>query len=116
MNEISFDFKPIRVNRKQFLKIWNEAKKHLRKCDYKITLKQLENVMPDIEILETEPTTFKGKVRLLIHEAVECEEVKRKTGKWMNPRDYYDEIMLKEKRMEIKPHVKAERIERKYAR
>lgn len=98
----------------EFAKIWEEAKGHLRKHGYSITLTQLEEAMPDIRLVASEPTDFEGKVKLLIHEAVEVEEIQRKTGKWMNPRDYYDQVREKTGKIEIGPHVKAEEIEARY--
>ena len=99
---------------REFKHIWNTAELFLRRRGYNITLEQLNEVLfPNIEMVVTEPTDFKAKVALVIHEAVEVEEIYRKTGKWQNPRDYYDEWERKDVVI-IEPHTRASNISRLY--
>ena len=96
-----------KVDRK---KIWDEAEKQLRQHGYSITLQQFEDLFIDFYDLVADFDEFSDKVMAVVHEAVEAEEVKRETGKWIPPRDYYDEVLRKTGKIVVEPHLKAEKI------
>ena len=104
------------MNEKEYKRIWGATELFLRRRGYRITLKQLEEVMPDIDMIVDEPTGLLVKVALVIHEAVEIEEVRRETGKWQHPRDYYDEVRRRTGEIVMKPHLKACAMEEFYLR
>jgi hypothetical protein len=93
----------------EYLKIWKSAEEDLRRHGYTITLEQFENIFGSFSDLVADYEDFQDKVMLVVHEAVEAEEVKKITGKWILPRDYYDE-MYKVGKVVLEPHRKAEEI------
>jgi DNA-directed RNA polymerase subunit RPC12/RpoP len=95
---------------REFDAVWAEAEKQLRKHGYTITKEQFLKLYEPwlADILEIE--SFQDKVLFVVHEAVEAEEVKRLAGRWVLPRDYYEEVKRKTGKTVLEPHIKAERI------
>lgn len=94
----------------EYNKIWKAAEEQLRKHGYSITLEQFENIFGSFSDMVADYENFQDKVMLVVHEAVEAEEVKKITGKWILPRDYYDEIGVKTGKVVVEPHLIAEKI------
>jgi hypothetical protein len=95
---------------REFDAVWAEAEKQLRKYGYTITKEQFLKLYEPwlAEIFEIE--SFQDRVLFVVHEAVETEEVKKLAGRWIHPRDYYEEVERKTGKAVLGPHLKAERI------
>jgi len=95
---------------REFDAVWAEAEKQLRKYGYTITKEQFLKLYEPwlADILEIE--SFQDRVLFVVHEAVEAEEVKKLAGRWVLPRDYYEEVKRKTGKTVLEPHIKAERI------
>jgi len=106
--------------------VWQEAELFLRKHGYTISQYIFTSFFPSwrwwVQRGYLDKGKFKEAVAFIIHEAVECEELKRVVGYWIYPRDYdlkclrlrdineYKKCM--DKHMEA--HSKAEKMEKLY--
>jgi DNA-directed RNA polymerase subunit RPC12/RpoP len=105
--------------------VWREAERFLRKHGYTISKDKFTEFFPSW-ILIVERYLDKGKFReavaFIIHEAVECEELKRVVGYWIYPRDYdlqclrLKDVWEFKKCMDkhVEAHDKAEEMEKLY--
>ena len=90
---------------------WKAAEKFLMKYGYtNITIDIMDMILPEWRTVIEESATFEEKVRYLVHEAVEIEEVYRALGTWIEPRLAGERGLIDLTRI----HLKAERLSGKY--
>jgi hypothetical protein len=106
--------------------VWREAELFLRKHGYIIDKDKFTDFFPSwIWMVQREyldEGKFREAVAFVIHEAVECEELKRIVGYWIWPRDYdlkclqLKDIIEYKKCMDkhVDAHLKAEEMEKLY--
>jgi hypothetical protein len=106
--------------------VWKEAERFLRKHGYMISKDKFTDFFPSwmwmVEREYLDEGKFREAVAFVIHECVECEELKRIVGYWIYPRDYdlkclrLKDIMEYKKCMDkhMDAHLKAEEMEKLY--
>lgn len=69
-------------------KIWLDAEKKLQEHGYsRITIDILDNILPEWRtVVKLEIDSPEQQINYVVHEAIEVEEVYKKIGKWMEPR------------------------------
>ena len=92
------------------LLVWREAEARLRRHGYTaITLSVLNDVLPEWTTVVEEYPSFEDKVRYVVHEAIEIEEVYRRLGRWIEPRFAAESGLITEDEL-MKIHLLADKI------
>jgi hypothetical protein len=106
--------------------VWKEAERFLRKHGYAMSKDKFTDFFPSwmwmVEREYLDKGKFREAVAFVIHEVVECEELKRIVGYWIYPRDYdlkclrLKDITEYKKCMDkhMDAHLKAEEMEKLY--